>query len=179
MQHLRLPPGRQGEHGNIQKFQLIIGIFIWSKHELKLWVLPGPGGNHALEISARVQLISSQLIGVTYFTMIIFTEFIKKENKSKNGEAMSKFWIEKVQYSLLRFGPFSSLKDIIVLDSSNDRKFSLHIIFRGHLNWKNVNISYLIVIMSNYKVQFSQNYNPSPNSSESQTSSILSIEVAL
>ena len=95
-------------------------------------MLPGPGGNHAMEISAQVQLISSQ--SVTIFTMIINTEFIKKENKSKNGEAMSKFWIEKVQFSLKRFGIFPSFKDIIVLDSSTERKFSLHIIFRGHLN---------------------------------------------
>ena len=57
-------------------------------------------------------------------------EFSKPENEDKDGELMSRFLIQKVnEYLKVRYKLENTIKDVMVLDSSNISKYSCHLIF--------------------------------------------------
>lgn len=58
-------------------------------------------------------------------------EFLLDLNKSKDGNVLTDITIEVVKRSLLQdFGVRTNLEDVIILDSTSEKKFSRHLIFR-------------------------------------------------
>ena len=58
-------------------------------------------------------------------------EYILEINENKEGTTMTEVLIEVVKRSVFQdFGITTNLEDVIILDSTNKKKFSRHIIFR-------------------------------------------------
>ena len=58
-------------------------------------------------------------------------EYILDINQNKEGTAMTELLVEVVKRTVyLDFGLSTELEDVIILDSTNQKKFSRHIIFR-------------------------------------------------
>lgn len=58
-------------------------------------------------------------------------EFLKQENKNKDGQTMTEKLIQKVNLHLKEtYNLDSTISDVMVLDSSNSIKFSCHLIFQ-------------------------------------------------
>ena len=71
-----------------------------------------------------------EVISDTVSKLYLDLEFSKEENEGKNGEEMCKLLISKVLECLMNcFNHTCTTKDILVLDSSNQSKYSAHVIF--------------------------------------------------